>query len=144
MKDLITFFNFFSLFIRKTFQILLSLLIIAFLALYIYQLHSCFSSETSCYPKSNDRTYLFDGIFYSVMIFIFSFWGYFLYKSYRAPFTWKLFFIHLTGILVFISVVPTIFNMLTASEVYQKQSKSCMDILSDNTYLPPNDTKSTN
>ena len=64
------------------------------------------------------------------MIFVLGFWEYSLYKSYKNPFTWKLFFIHVAGVLAFIIIVPRVVKIMVSSETYQEGAEYCFEVIS--------------
>ena len=65
--------NFLGLFIRKTFQILLSLLIVFLFVIYLLTLYSCIDITFWCTFKNEPQNYLFTSVYSLIMIFILSF-----------------------------------------------------------------------
>ena len=122
--------DFLGLFVRKTFQILLSLLIVFFFVIYVLEIYSCIDPTFWCTFKNEPHNYLFSSIYSLIMLFVLGFWGYSLYKSYKKPFTWKLFFIHASGVLAFIIIVPWIVKTMVSSEAYQEGAEYCFEVVS--------------
>ena len=82
---------------------------------------------------------MFNSIYSLIMIFVLGFWGYSLYKSYKNPFTWKLFFIHVAGVLAFIIIVPRVVKIMVSSETYSDKyvlNMKSMDSIDDETLRP--------
>ena len=122
--------DFLGLFIHKIFQILLSLLVAFFFVIYILEIYSCIDPTFWCTFKNEAQNCIFNSIYSLIMIFVLGFWEYSLYKSYKNPFTWKLFFIHVAGVLAFIIIVPRVVKIMVSSETYQEGAEYCFEVVS--------------
>ena len=94
------------------------------------EIYSCIDPTFWCTFKNEAQNCVFDSIYSLIMIFVLGFWGGALYKSYKNPFTWKLFFIHVAGVLAFIIIVPTVVKTMVSSETYQEGARYCFGVVS--------------
>lgn len=114
--------------VRKLFQIFLSFAVLGLLSAYIFQsVTQTFFPSEFCYFKSEDSNYMLDMFFYLMMIVVLCVWGYFLYKSYFRPFTWKDFFLNLFLVFVFLTVIPYGLDILFSSDLYKQGETSCFE-----------------